>query len=283
VLRLVEADLAAARDPEACRQAPSLVRDRRDELHSPGFEFRDALLDVVTHQKELVILYLSTPAWSRMDAELGGWQSENQPAFAVIDPIEAEQVPEELSRGLGILGINQRVDAADHRRNIREPALTIRELTEADLPFLRRMLYAALFWRRRRWWLPERLLLRYPAVAMYHHDWGRLGDVGFLAEEDGERVGAVWYRFFTEEEHGDGYVDSETPELAIAVAEGHRGRGIGRQLMEAIHERARQDGVRRIALSVDADNPARHLYRSLGYRDYEPADPKGRMILDVTA
>jgi ribosomal protein S18 acetylase RimI-like enzyme len=161
--------------------------------------------------------------------------------------------------------------------------LTIRELTEADLPFLRRMLYAALFWRRRRWWLPERLVLRYPAVAMYHDHWGRSGDVGFVAEEEGERVGAVWYRFFTEEEHGDGYVDPETPELAIAVAEGHRGRGIGRHLMEAIHDHARQDGVRRIALSVDADNPARRLYRSLGYLDYEPGDGKGRMIRHLTA
>jgi ribosomal protein S18 acetylase RimI-like enzyme len=162
-------------------------------------------------------------------------------------------------------------------------SLRIRELTAADLPFLRRMLYAALFWKRRRWWLPEWLVLRHRAVAMYHRDWGRSGDAGFVAEEDGERVGAVWYRLFTEEEHGDGYVDPETPELAIAVVDGRRGRGVGRRLMDAIHQRARDDGIRRIALSVDADNPARHLYRSLGYRDYEPGDAKGRMILDITA
>jgi ribosomal protein S18 acetylase RimI-like enzyme len=53
--------------------------------------------------------------------------------------------------------------------------------------------------------------------------------------------------------------------------------------MDAIHQRARDDGIRRIALSVDADNPARRLYRSLGYRDYEPGDTKGRMVLDITA
>jgi ribosomal protein S18 acetylase RimI-like enzyme len=166
---------------------------------------------------------------------------------------------------------------------IPEVSLRIRELTAADLPFLRSMLFSALFWRRRRWWLPERLVLRYRAVAMYHRDWGRPGDTGFVAEEDGERVGAVWYRFFTEEEHGDGYVDPQTPELAIAVVEAHRGRGVGRRLMEAIHERARLDSVERIALSVDSDNPARRLYRALGYRDFAPEDAKGRMTLELTA
>jgi GNAT superfamily N-acetyltransferase len=161
--------------------------------------------------------------------------------------------------------------------------MTIRELTEADLPFLRQMLVAALLWsprRQRLRWL-GRLVLRLEIVAIYHRRWGRVGDTGFVAEENGRRVGAVWYRFFTEEEHGDGYVDPETPELAVAVVEGSRGRGIGRRLMEAIHDRARREGVRRIALSVDAGNPARRLYAALGYRDYEPGDGKGRMVLDL--
>lgn len=159
--------------------------------------------------------------------------------------------------------------------------MRLRELTSADLRFLRQMLCAALFWRSRRRRLLQWLVLRLRAVAIYHRGWGRSGDAGFVAEEDGRPVGAVWYRFFTEEEHGDGYVDPQTPELAVAVLESHRGRGIGRRLMEAIHDRARRDGVRRIALSVDADNPAKRLYIRLGYHDYEPGDGKGRMILEL--
>lgn len=159
--------------------------------------------------------------------------------------------------------------------------LIFRELTAADLPFLREMLYTALFWRGGWRRLPQWLTLRLRPVAMYHRGWGRPGDTGFVAEEDGLPVGAVWYRFFTEEEHGDGYVDPQTPELAIAVVGGQRGRGIGRSLMETIHERARRDGVRRISLSVNAENPARRLYAALGYRDYQPADRKERMVLEL--
>ena len=159
--------------------------------------------------------------------------------------------------------------------------MTTRELTRADVPFLRRMLCAALFWRPKRRWFPTRVVLLVPEVGLYHRGWGRPGDTGLVAEEGGRRTGAVWYRFFSEESHGDGYVDAQTPELAIAVVPGHRGHGVGRGLMEAIHERARADGVPRISLSVDADNPAKRLYETLGYVDYQPEDGKGRMLVDL--
>ena len=107
------------------------------------------------------------------------------------------------------------------------------------------------------------------------------GDAGFVAEEDGRPVGAVWWRFFTDDEHGEGYIDADTPELAIAVVDGYRGRGIGRTLMEAMHEHGRQLGLRRVSLSVDPDNPAKRLYVSLGYVEYEPGDENDRMILEL--
>jgi ribosomal protein S18 acetylase RimI-like enzyme len=143
------------------------------------------------------------------------------------------------------------------------------------------MLHTALFWRGGWRQIPAFVALRLPPVRIYHEDWGRPGDVGLVAERNGEPVGLVWYRLFTEKVHGEGYVDPETPELAIAVKKRHRGRGVGRALMEAAHDRARRDGIRRMSLSVSEGNPAKRLYRSLGYVDYEPGDTLGRMILEL--
>jgi ribosomal protein S18 acetylase RimI-like enzyme len=51
--------------------------------------------------------------------------------------------------------------------------------------------------------------------------------------------------------------------------------------MDAIHARACEQGVTRISLSVDRDNPARRLYERLGYVEYEPGDENGTMILGL--
>jgi ribosomal protein S18 acetylase RimI-like enzyme len=102
-----------------------------------------------------------------------------------------------------------------------------------------------------------------------------------VAEENGRRLGLAWYRLFTDEVHGEGYVDEGTPEVAVAVARGQRGRGIGTALMEAIHARAREHGATQISLSVDADNPAKRLYLRLGYVDVA-GDEHGKMVLALS-
>jgi GNAT superfamily N-acetyltransferase len=157
--------------------------------------------------------------------------------------------------------------------------IRIRELEPSDGEFLREMLYEALFWDPERERLPPELVLAHPQVSIFHEGWGRPGDTALVAEVGAVPVGAVWYRLFTEDSHGEGFVDERTPEVAVAVAEGHRGAGAGGALLAAIAERARGDGFERLSLSVDADNPAKRLYARLGYVEYEPGDGLGRMVL----
>ena len=160
--------------------------------------------------------------------------------------------------------------------------VVIRDLTVDDAAFQADMLHAAACWRPDvDQPAPELLLSRHEA-RRYLDGWGRPGDLGVIAELDGVAAGAAWCRLFTEADHGDGFVDEVTPELAIGVRSAARGKGIGRRLMVALHERALAAGVARMALSAEQDNDvARGLYRSLGYVDLAPADPKDRMILDL--
>jgi GNAT superfamily N-acetyltransferase len=155
----------------------------------------------------------------------------------------------------------------------------IRELRDDEMPFLQEMLCTALAWRPDVELPPREFVLAHPQVVVFYADWGRAGDVGLVAERKGEPIGLVWYRFFTDDEHGEGFVNEETPELVVAVVDGHRGHGVGTLLMESIHARARTAGVERISLSVDRDNPARRLYERLGYVDIAPDDENGRMVL----
>lgn len=58
----------------------------------------------------------------------------------------------------------------------------------------------------------------------------------------------------------DGYIP-ENILVYIATHRGHRGKGLGRKLMEAALGKAKGN----VALHVEPDNPARHLYEKLGF------------------
>lgn len=158
--------------------------------------------------------------------------------------------------------------------------MVIRDLRADEEEFLRDMLFAALSWNPERELPAREWVLEHPQAAIYHRGWGRPGDTALVAEEEGELLGLVWWRLFTEDEHGHGFVDEQTPELGIGVREGHRGRGVGRALMLAAEERARAEGLAKLSLSVEPENHgAKRLYGSLGYADFGPDDGRGRMLL----
>jgi GNAT superfamily N-acetyltransferase len=111
-----------------------------------------------------------------------------------------------------------------------------------DVRFLRDMLRHAYHWR-----LAENTER---PVYRYVQNWGRKGDAGVLALEGPHAYGAAWYRLFSEGEPGFGFVDEQTPELTIAVVPSRRGKGAGKELLEALLARAREDGYTAVSLSA---------------------------------
>lgn len=84
------------------------------------------------------------------------------------------------------------------------------------------------------------------------------GQDGFvlIAEEDGAIAGAV----VINDTNMKGYIPEHIL-VYIAVDQAHRGKGIGSRLMEHAIEQTKGE----IALHVEPDNPARHLYEKYGF------------------
>lgn len=145
--------------------------------------------------------------------------------------------------------------------------VAVRRATAEDAPFLWEVLALAVT-AEPPWTVAQ--ARAEPGVAVYLAGWPRAGDLGVVAVDDrddaGPRLGAAWYRRFTSEAPGYGFVDEATPELTIGCVADARGRGIGRQLLDALLMGAHDDGVERLSLSVDPTNlVARRLYLDLGF------------------
>jgi GNAT superfamily N-acetyltransferase len=121
-----------------------------------------------------------------------------------------------------------------------------------------------------------------PQLRRYFLDFGRPGDAGVVAvTADGARLGAAWYRLFSAEEPGFGFIAVDVPELAMGVVAEARGRGIGGVLLDALLTLAREQGFRALSLAVDRQNPARRLYERKGFRDAGIADPTDSDVLMI--
>ncbi|MEM1096065.1 MAG: GNAT family N-acetyltransferase [Bacteroidota bacterium] len=143
----------------------------------------------------------------------------------------------------------------------------LRLLTPDDEAFLWQALYHALHVAPGEVPFPPEVV-RQPEIARYVAGWMRRpGDAGFIAEAEGEPIGAAWLRQWTTAEHGFGFVDEAVPELSMALLPAYRGRGAGTLLLE--HAARHVDAV---SLSVSASNPARRLYERLGFLVVEEAE-----------
>lgn len=137
----------------------------------------------------------------------------------------------------------------------------IREMNQADYPLLREFLYESIF-------LPEgaarppKSVIDSPELRVYTADFGdQPDDIAYLAEADGQAVGAVWVRIMNDY----GHVDDKTPSLAIALYKDYQGWGIGTALMKQMLQTLKEKGYGQVSLSVQKANYAVGLYLQVGF------------------
>ena len=160
-----------------------------------------------------------------------------------------------------------------------EIIVALRPAAGDDGPFLTEMLFEVVNWHSERH-LPLAGILADPELSHYVVGWPRPDDGGVVAFVAGQRVGAAWWRFFTEKDPGYGFVAADVPELSVAVVGAWRGRGVGRALVRTA-QRAAAAHCRRMSLSVERANRAQALYVSEGFRVLSSGPDSDTMICDL--
>ena len=147
--------------------------------------------------------------------------------------------------------------------------ILLRKSQHSDVPFLREMLYEAVFWRASANKPSFEEGLAYPEVKKALAEWGeRDGDTAVVATVNSIPIGASWFRFWTDDNFINGYIDEITPVLVIGVHRDYRRQGIGKRMIDWLIDYASKHSIRKISLNVSKDNYAINLYRQQGFLEY---------------
>jgi len=147
--------------------------------------------------------------------------------------------------------------------------ILLRKSQHSDVPFLREMLYEAVFWHASDNKPSFEEGLAYPDVSKSLADWGeRDGDTAVVATINTIPIGASWYRFWTDDNFINGYIDEITPVLVIGVHSDYRHQGIGKKMIDCLFDYASKHSIQKISLNVSKDNYAINLYKQQGFLEY---------------
>jgi GNAT superfamily N-acetyltransferase len=162
-----------------------------------------------------------------------------------------------------------------------EKQISYRFIKSTEQTFLNEMLYEAIFVEEGKPKLPKSII-KDPSISKYIDDFGsKTGDVGIVAVHENIPIGVIWGRFFSEEDPGYGFVDSDTPEIGMAIKPNYRGKGIGTELLNRVEKAYVQLGVKALLLSVDKMNPAKRLYERAEYITYSEIETSVIMVKEI--
>ena len=137
----------------------------------------------------------------------------------------------------------------------------IRHIANSEYPLLDNFLYEAIFILEGAE-PPSREIIKSPELQVYVQDFGtQQGDIGFVAEVEGNIIGAVWVRIMDDY----GHVEDGVPSFAISLYKEYRGRGIGTAMMKQMLTELKVRGHKKASLAVQKANYAVKMYRNVGF------------------
>lgn len=125
---------------------------------------------------------------------------------------------------------------------------------------------------------PDCSIIELPELSMYYEDFGDgRADYCVAADDNGQIVGAVWTRIMDDY----GHIDDETPSLAISVLKEYRDKGIGARLLQEMLMLLKEQGYKRVSLSVQKANCAAGMYRRAGFITVDERDDEYLMVCEL--
>lgn len=153
----------------------------------------------------------------------------------------------------------------------------IRNIRKSEIGLLKDFLYEAVFVPEGGE-LPPRDIVECPELRVYTDDFGtRKGDNCLVAELGVRVIGSVWTRIMDDY----GHVDDETPSCAVSLYKEYRGQGIGSQLMMKMFDLLRQQGYRKVSLSVQKANYAVKMYKKAGFKTVDENEEEYIMAAEL--
>ena len=155
--------------------------------------------------------------------------------------------------------------------------IVISEISQSEIYFLKEMLFEAIFVPEGLS-NPEREIIEIPEINIYIKDFGRKDDFCLVAKIEKELIGAIWIRQFTKENKGFGFVNTETPELSMAIKPEFQGQGIGTKMLDAMFLKLTILNYKQVSLSVDKRNFAYDLYKKFDFKEVEINENSIKML-----